>query len=200
MKKPILWGMAVLLLFTSCSKAVDAVAEKITNPPPVTAGGFTRYLIKKGQHNAEGNVYKPVEVSEMKFVVRFDSTAVYTSKTPSNQYDINKLYGFSDNSSDHHQFSARFGWRWSNNALRLFAYIYNNGTVLSKELRPVAIGSEIHCSIQVTGTSYLFTVDGITERFPRMAVTQKAKGYQLYPYFGGDEVAPHDINVFIKSL
>jgi hypothetical protein len=33
-----------------------------------------------------------------------------------------------------------------------------------------------------------------------MATTPKGQGYQLYPYFGGDETAPHDINIWIKNL
>ena len=192
--------MASLMLFTSCNKAADAVIEKVTNTSTVIINGFTKYTIKKGQHYAEGNAYKTIETSEMKFIAKFDSTAIYTSKSASNQYDINKLYGFADNNTDHHKFSARFGWRWSNNALRLFAYIYNNGSVLSKELKTINIGEEVTCSIQITSSSYLFTVNGLTERFPRMATTPKAKGYQLYPYFGGDEVAPHDVNIFIKAL
>jgi hypothetical protein len=64
----------------------------------------------------------------------------------------------------------------------------------------VDIGKEISCSIQVTSSSYLFSVNGVSERMPRMATTPMAKGYQLYPYFGGDEVAPHDIHIWIKNL
>jgi hypothetical protein len=109
------------------------------------------------------------------------------------------LYGFSDNNADHHQYSARFGWRWSDKALRLFAYVYNNGSVTSKELTTVAIGSEINCSIKITPANYLFTVDEITTQLPRMATTEKAKGYQLYPYFGGNEVSPHHITILIKN-
>jgi hypothetical protein len=110
------------------------------------------------------------------------------------------LYGFSDNNSDHHQFSARFGWRWSDKALRLFAYIYNEGTVVSKELTTIAIGTEINCSIKVAGTNYLFTVNEVTTQLPQSASTGKAKGYQLYPYFGGDEVAQHQINIWIRPV
>jgi hypothetical protein len=201
MKNPILLAMASMMLLSSCEKSAEALIEKATSTNnPVTANGFTKFTIKKGQHYAEGNAYKAVDVSEMKFIVKFDSSAVYKTTSPENQYDINKLYGFSDNNADHHQYSARFGWRWSNNALRLFAYIYNNGSVLSKELKTIPIGTEVNCSILVTSTSYIFTVDGQSQGLPRMATTPKAKGYQLYPYFGGDETAPHDVNVYIKSL
>ena len=134
------------------------------------------------------------------FLARFDSTAIYQTQSIENQYDINKLYGFSDNNSDHHQYSARFGWRWSDKALRLFAYVYNGGAVISKELTTVMIGAEVNCSIRISGDNYLFTVNGITTSMPRTATTDKAKGYQLYPYFGGDESAPHQINIWIKNF
>jgi hypothetical protein len=190
--------VAAAFLFTGCSKIGKTIVDKTTAPP--TTGQFIKYTIQKGNQYCDGNVYKAIETSEMKFVVKFDSTAIYETQSAENQYDINKLYGFSDNNADHHQYSARFGWRWSGEALRLFAYVYNNGSVTSKELPIVPIGAEINCAIKVTSTNYLFTVNGITTQLPRIATTEKAKGYQLYPYFGGDEVAPHQINIWIKNV
>jgi hypothetical protein len=200
MKKSVLCSLAALFLLSGCKKAIDTIIEKGTSTSSPAALEFVKYTIPQGKQYADKNGYKAVEISEMKFMVKFDSSAVYQTKLAENQYDINKLYGFSDNNADHHQYSARFGWRWSNNSLRLFAYLYNQGAVTSKELAIVPIGKEITCSIQVTASSYLFTVNGVTERLPRMAATPKGKGYQLYPYFGGDETAPHDINIWIKNL
>jgi hypothetical protein len=184
-------------LFASCSKMAETIVDKAT--PDASPGQFVKYTIQKGNQYCDGNTYKAIETSEMKFVVKFDSTAIYETQLTENQYDINKLYGFSDNNSDHHQYSARFGWRWSAKALRLFAYVYNEGAVISIELATVAIGEETSCSITITSSNYLFMVNGITTQLPRTASTQKAKGYQLYPYFGGNEAAPHLINVWIKN-
>jgi hypothetical protein len=133
-------------------------------------------------------------------MVKFDSSAIYQTIDPSNQYDINKLFGFSDNNGPHHVFSARIGWRWSDNALRLFGYIYNNGVQENKEIAAIPIGKEIGCKIKTTSANYIFTVDGNTIAMPRLSTTPLAKGYQLYPYFGGDELAPHDITILIKEL
>jgi hypothetical protein len=199
MKNPILY-IAFLLLCNSCSKSGDAVIEQTTATliTATSAPGFTKYTIKSGQHYADGNTFKIMETAALNFVVKFDSTAIYQSALKENQYDINKLYGFSDNNQGHHLYSARFGWRWSDNALRLFAYVYNEGTVSSKELTAIGIGQEVACRIRVTPTDYLFTVGDKSDSLRRMSTTPLAKGYQLYPYFGGDETAPHEVSIWIK--
>src|SRR5690349_7590945 len=104
-----------LILLAGCRKSsVDLPGIK-----PADTNGFTQYIIAAGQHYCNQSSYRSVESSEMKFLVKFDSTAIYTTMDPANQEDINKLFGFSDNGMDHHQFSARIGWRWSQGALRL---------------------------------------------------------------------------------
>lgn len=202
MKKTVLYGAVLLCLLSSCQKVVDLIADKsITHTPSANAASFTQYLISSGGHYADKNAYKPVDVEEMKFVVKFDSSAIYQTTLAENQWDINKLYGFSDNNTDHHQYSARFGWNWRDGALRLHAYVYNKGVVEARELTTVAIGAETECSIRVTGGAYLFSVEGkMLAAMPRQSTSEKGRGYQLYPYFGGDETAPHDIRIFIKNL
>ena len=160
---------------------------------------FKTYTIKAGEHYSDQNVYAEIETHVLKFSVRFDSSAIYSSLLPENQYDINKLYGFSDNASHHHEYSARMGWGWSENELRLYAYVYNAGTVLSKEITTVVPGSEVSCSIEADSSHYIFRVNHITEALPRSATTVKGKGYRLYPYFGGDEPAPHNITIKIRE-
>ena len=198
MKMTFLCCMAALFL-GSCNKAIDDLIEKqfLSNK---YSDGFTLYTIRKGDHYANNNSYKPVELSELQFIVRFDSSAIYQTKEGHNQYDINKLYGFSDNSAEHHQYSARFGWSWNNNALRLYAYVYNDGKISKTELGPVSIGEETRCGIKVAGDHYLFTVNDMEVGVPRSSNTALAKGYMLYPYFGGDEPAPQEIRIWIKNL
>ena len=167
---------------------------------PADTPTFITYTIKKGQQYADLNSYTPVNYAEQKFIVKFDSSAIYSSILPSNQSDINKLYGFSDNDSMHHSFSARFGWNWINNALWLYAYVYNNGVLNYQQLKSVPIGSEINCSIKVDGNKYIFSINGTHVNITRASTTTKGKGYKLYPYFGGDEVAPHDVAIKIKEF
>jgi hypothetical protein len=190
--------IVVAMLFASCRKLTDVVIDKVSTP--ANSSGFIKYTIRQGNQYCDQSGFAAVETSEMKFVVKFDSSAIYQTKFSENQYDINKLFGFSDNNADHHQFSARIGWRWSDNALRLFGYVYNNGIMVSKEISPVKIGDEINCFIRVAGNSYIFQVNEGSATMPRLSTTDNAKGYQLYPYFGGDETAPHEINIWIKQI
>ena len=170
MKKPALCYVAIILLFCNCSKSPDIIFENSTLTRLDLSNYFTLFTIRSGQQFTDGNVYKPIETEELKFSVKFDSSAIYQSFLSINQYDINKLYGFSDNNAHHHQFSARFGWRWSDDALRLFAYVYNNGIVISKELGSVTIGKEVNCSIKVGEATYTFIMDEITEYLPGQAL------------------------------
>lgn len=199
MKNPVLKGALLLLLWcTGCKK--DIHSENLSTPSlPASSSGFVQYVIPKGAHYANGNDLKEVETAALKFTVRFDSSAVYRTIDPHNQWDINKLYGFSDNGAMHHQYSARIGWRWSEGALRLFAYTYNNAVREEKEIAVVPIGKEVRCAIAVSKGAYLFSVEEKSVTLPRLSTTALAKGYRLYPYFGGDETAPHDVRIWIRE-
>ncbi len=194
--KSILILFAAAMCFSGCNKMAEAIIDKTNSEP---GSKFRTYTIRTGQHYCEGNQYRNISTTEQKFSVRFDSSAIYRTADPQNQLDINKLFGFSDNNAAHHQYSARFGWRWSNQALRLFAYVYNDGVVSSQELTPVPLDTDIHCTIKVSGNKYVFMVNDFIFDMPRKAETDKAVGYQLYPYFGGDETAPHDISIRIME-
>lgn len=187
----------------ACQKKIDTVATTVSTKgtvPATTTSQFVKYTIQKGEQFCDKNSYNMVNYQQLSFVVKFDSSAIYQTKSPSNQTDINKLFGFSDNNTQHHQFSARFGWRWSNNALRLFAYVYNNSVMTFKELGTVALGAEHTCSIKVVKDSYIFVVNDVETVMPRKSLTTVAQGYKLYPYFGGDELAPQTISIWIKEL
>lgn len=195
---PYLLGLCLLFLF-SCNKELNPPTGSEVISSIDSSNLFLQYTIQKGQQYCDKNYFVPVQLSQLKFKVKFDSSAIYISADLANQFDINKLYGFSDNNSDHHQFSARFGWRWSNDSLRLFGYTYNNGIRDYKELATVMISSINDCSIKVEPNNYVFSLNNKIDSLPRKSATAQAIGYKLYPYFGGDETAPHEINIWINE-
>lgn len=204
MKRKYIIYTALLLLLGGCKKIDHLVEKEITRQSSVSEKpalqAYIPFIIPKGEHYATNNVYTPIETYELKFMVKFDSSAIYTSKQAVNQYDINKLYGFSDNDAHHHQYSARFGWSWTKNALHLYAYVYNEGLINKTDLGTVAIGAENRCTISISGSNYIFRVNESKVSVPRKSTMPAAKGYLLYPYFGGDETAPHNITIQIKNL
>lgn len=188
--KQYLWVLIVICGLVSCSKSVD---EK----PPVKSE-YVEYVIPKGQHYAAGTAIRVLDKKSLSFKVRFDSSCMYTVRSE-NAADINKLYGFSDCGDNHQVNSARFGWVWNGNAIELYAYCYGESKRSSKFLGTVSIGREIELGLAVEGEKYVFVVNGFKEYMERKCDDDAAPSYQLYPYFGGDEVAPHDVRIFIKD-
>lgn len=193
-----------LIFLISCCKQVDEKVKPIETGEKIVAegrkpqpSGYTLYTIRTGNHYCDQNTLKSVRTSEMKFVAKFDNSAIYQSVLPENQYDVNKLWGFSEGFNNQYN-SARIGWSWNNNALRLYGYVYANGVRYFEEITPVALDSDINCSIKLAGNTYIFTVNNSTISLPRGPSSSQASGYQQYPYFGGNETAPHLITIQIK--
>lgn len=162
---------------------------------------FEVFRINKGQHFSTRRV-SALQTKGIQFQAMFDETAIYQSQTWENQYDINKLMGFSDANSMHHTNSARFGWRWADNQLEIFAYVYANGerTVMEK-LGTVQLNQTENYILAIDGDSYVFTLgENPPVRFKRGNTAKIGAHYMLYPYFGGDEPAPHDINIMIRMI
>lgn len=159
----------------------------------------TTYTIRKGSHYADHNAFRQRSTSKLRFSVTFDSTAVYAFQDTANQRDMNKLYGLADCNTSHHSNSVRFGWRWYKNRLEIHGYNYYNKTLQAGFIGLVTIGKPSICEISLEEQAYVLTLDGKSVSFPR-ACSGIGKGYQLYPYFGGDEVAPHDITIVLQEL
>lgn len=192
-----LLGFSFLLLFvSSCELVQEVVPEQI--PVPLISSGGQTFIIKKGQHNSN-HLVEPVTKNKMRFLVKFDQTAKYANVDPVNQHDINKLYGFSDCSTQHHLNSARFGWRWLDNQLQIFAYTYKGGVRTEKFITTLELNKEYIYELEARGNKYFFQVNNKAVTMERGCNGMSAK-YKLFPYFGGDEAAPHNIKIVIKDL
>ena len=190
-------ALVLLIGMFSCAKDVSNTETK--EPAKTDSSSFTIYTIQQGNQYCDQEKFTPIQLSRLDFIVRFDSSAIYKTANPNNQGDVNKLIGFSDNSTLHHEFSARFGWRWNKNALSLQAYVYNDGKRSFKDLGVIEIGKDYTCSIVVDGDHYSFLLNNKITEMPRTSAGSIAEGYKLFPYFGGDEVAPHTVTIQIRE-
>lgn len=184
-------AFSLLLFCTSC--------EWLGNSPSF-GDDFISYTIRAGNNEVERNTNSLFTSSSIRFQAIFDSSGIYQTAAPENQADINKLIGFSDCSSHHQTNSARFGWNWYNNAIQIYAYDYVDGQRQVKEMGPVEIGATNNFKIATSGNTYIFTLNGKEETMPRHCSGGVGVSYKLLPYFGGNEIAPHDITIKIRYL
>ena len=182
----------IIVITFSCTK-------KSFVHPVSSAPAYVAYLIRSGEHYTDLRPIKPVSVTEMNFFAKFNQSAIYQNTNPENQDDINKLWGFSEGYNNQFN-SARIGWGYSDGAIRLYGYVHNKGIRYSQEITSVLPDEEVYCSIKISGGNYIFSAKGINVTLPRGTTDSVARGFQQYPYFGGDETAPHDIVIFIKQL
>lgn len=182
----------IVVFFLSCSKKTD-------EPSPASFNG-KKYFIASGAHETtDPIVFKTT--NELKFKAKFDNSAIYTTIDPANQDDTNKLLGLSDCGSLHQTNSARFGWRWVNDQLEIMAYCYIDG-VRPEPLRVSVVKLNIvnNYSIAFKSDRYIFTVNDTNRVEVLKNCNYTGLRYKLYPYFGGDEPAPHEIRIWIEEL
>ena len=182
----------LITCFSGCSKMGNAV-------DPVTTDVVKVYTIKKGSHSADGNSFKLVYTSTLNCEVVFDSSAIYQSRIKGNQQDVNKLIGFSDCGDHHQQNSARLGWSWNGEAVAMYAYAYRNGERVIRYLKSFPLHQSIVCAVSVVGDKYYFSAGSAKDSLNRHCAGYGGVRYKLYPYFGGDETAPHDITIKMKT-
>jgi hypothetical protein len=156
-------------------------------------------LILKGMHYGFGHFPWPFfGDGTIKRSVVFSESCAYDLGN-SDQQDWNKLFGLSFGGF-HHQNSVRYVWRY-NTTLKLIeigAYWYEDGVRNSKRFFHAEIGKKYDMEITVTRSRYLFSVrnEKLFMGVPKKPT--KPWGYQLGLYFGGNQVAPHNIKVKIS--
>lgn len=169
-------------------------------PQPSFGDDYITYVIPAWSHDVEQNATTIFKGNSMKFQAIFDSSAIYNTLLPENKYDVNKLMGFSDCSAQHHDNSARFGWAYYDDALHIFAYTYVNKNRNVKEISTTDFGKPHIYQIEIVGNQYIFKYDDKLVTMDRHCSGGVGIAYNLYPYFGGNETAPHKIKIKIRKI
>lgn len=188
MTKRLITLLLLSFLLVSCGDEIEIDPES----------GFEVFTIPSGAHNSilrnESFTGSGIDIK-----VIFDESAIYTLDEVSDQADINKLVGFSDCAQDHQSESARIGWRWFNNELQILAYTYREGDLSFELMGAIPLNEEIDLSIRAIGEAYNFTGEGLESiSMPRASSCESGENYWLWPYFGGDQVAPQTITIKLK--
>lgn len=157
------------------------------------------FITRKGDHYADPRVVESLQSRTLEFDAMFNETAIYDFGDPALQSNKNKLLGFSDCNSLHHENSARFAWQWFNERLEIYAYCYANGERIEKFVGVVDLNEFNHYRIEIREDQYAFILNNETPVYIERGNTcERGVYYMLWPYFGGHIPAPHDVQVFIR--
>jgi hypothetical protein len=159
------------------------------------------FIIRKGAHFSSTRVSESLQSDVLEFYASFDETAIYDLGDQALQSSKNKLLGFSDCNSLHHENSARFAWQWFNNRLEIYAYCYVNGDRIEQYIGTVGIGEKNKYAIRLMPDHYEFRLnDQDVVKIDRANTCNTGFYYMLWPYFGGAIPAPHDIVIVIQRI
>ena len=177
----------ITLLLISCTKEVDDL-------------GFRTYTIPEGKHSS-GTFFNHPDNSRIIFDFILDESAIYQTEVPENQDDVNKIYGMSDFGRIHQKYSIRLGWRYIDGQIELCWLRHEEGRHSSATIRTIETDEIYNAVINITTFYYQIVVDGDTTLVRRRpeGYWGTVRRYYLYPYFGGNEYAPHDITIKIKD-
>jgi len=177
----------LILLFVSCSKQTDDL-------------GFRTYIIPEGEHSSGTFINHP-DNSRITFDFILDESAIYYTEVPENQSDVNKIYGMSDFGKLHQKYSIRLGWRYIDGEIELCWLRHEQGRHSSATIRTIEPNEIYNATIDITTFYYIIVINGDTTEVRRRpeGYWGLVRRYYLYPYFGGNEYAPHDITIKIRE-
>ena len=170
------------------------------------------YLLKEGKNYSNGiNAKLLLNPTGMKHTVNFNKNCLYDLRTV-DQSDINKLFGFSF--GYHHHNSIRFGWRSNvqRQKIEILAYMHKEGKLIQEWDDDISMGfldtdRDYHLELKYlkgpTGfDTYYFSIKDEYDILHATAFEAPKfllpLGYKLYPYFGGNRKAPHDMLITLS--
>jgi hypothetical protein len=165
-----------------------------------------KITIKKAKHFASGIHVRPYLGKKIiSWNVKMDISCLYPPVNDDSN-DLNKLCGISF--GHHHKNSLRFAWRPDFNRpgqICIYAYWYSRGQRRSLYVGNIVYSIDYHFEITITGRAVTFFVDRIPGIHPQAVTIQfpvpKAKlGYYLWPYFGGNNTAPQNLNIAVRII
>jgi hypothetical protein len=188
-------GALTVAIIVSCEEEnlTELIRDQNTDKQWIT------YIIPPNQNSSINNGLSTFEDSILSFNVVFDSSCVYTSINPTNQFDWNKVAGFSDCNSLHQTNSLRVGWRYRHTlGIELAAYQYTNGIRSFTIIDTVQILDTAHITL-LRLLDYETTVNSRTAKTSRHC-PDKPTAYMLFPYFGGNETAQDTVRIHVQWL
>ncbi|MGZ5303780.1 MAG: hypothetical protein ACXWDO_06700 [Bacteroidia bacterium] len=168
------------------------------------------YTIKKGRHFASWLLLRwPFFFGDvMSRKVIFTKSCRYKIG-PEDQHDWNKLFGFTLGWKPLLH-SVRFGWRYRPDfdMIEIGYYLHVNGAKRYRSIIYCTVGELVKLKISTKEVKTTDEPFSLTEVFFQLDqyktsvilyVPYKKYGFKLFPYFGGNQAAPHTIQISITK-
>lgn len=158
-------------------------------------------IIGKNKHYSYSlHFFNPTLRTSMKRRVQFSEKCWW--KNPRNydeKFAINKLFGFSH--GFHHNNSIRFGWVPDfdiENHVKIYAYYYNNKIRSQIYITTISTLLWFTAEIKIINNNATLTINNKKTNF-YYKLPKCILGYELYPYFGGNNTAPNKLEIKIEK-
>lgn len=128
---------------------------------------------------------------------KFEEDCYYTVPN-SDSLDWNKLTGLGD--LDNQKNSIRVGWRCINNTFQVCAYVHNKVRYQVTDdmiLKTVKANQPFRVRIVYNNNSAEIQVDN--KIFKVEDISRPNVIFKQYPWFGGQETAPHDMTLYTRQ-
>jgi len=156
------------------------------------------YTIQKGSHRSTW-LPKFNTNTIINFKFKFLSDPSYILGNKLDQEDTNKIFGISD-SWYHRRHSVRLGWRYDDKLQKsiLCVYYYRDSKHYTQDLGEMYQDKTYYGFISMYKDEYMIACLGDVITIPR---TSKWWGprYLLFPYFGGQQVAPKQFKIELTN-
>jgi hypothetical protein len=177
------------------------------------------FKVKKGKKFFWGPRWNFIGRNTKEFNVKVCFMDDCTYKLTENYDQINKLTGQSYNilpfydkeskswKAGHHKNSVRFGWRCiDGEEIEILAYVYIDKVRKHKKMLSIKPGEWVHLNFRETDSYYTFNAlaengDGSIAKFKKNSTKKGFMGLfinRLYPYFGGQIAAPHNMRFELR--
>ncbi len=165
------------------------------------------YKIKKGEHYASVSFFEKLgamgwKVKSMNISFLFRSECWWSPPRNNDDFDQNKLAGIGYG-LNHHQNSVRLTWVPDfdhQGVMKIFGYTYDERKSDPKFsyslITTVNVLQPCQGSIIAEGNQYKITVNGVSVSMENTN-PDPSLCFRLFPYFGGNNTAPHDMTIEI---
>lgn len=165
-----------------------------------------RYTIIEGGHYSAHLPKFYWNKKRLVFDFLFSENCLYTLPTE-DSYDVNKLYGLSFGHHMNNSWRLGFNCEKNDGTIQLFSYSHINKKVISEFLFSINPLSHYTacCVFDRLANKIWFNIKGENSLFYEKCISFNFNNaskfsYLLFPYFGGNQTTPNDMDIYINHL